>query len=239
MSTDGRFELESIRMRGVEFLVGGRFYTAVPDDQRLERAPSGLPKPYAVLHLGTIYAQTDDRTIMGEEDQPHVMPFSVACYATSADAARSIAGSVRDLFIGWTPSPGSEPITAPGASSYRDRDAAGTPTLFVEVVGLETVINVGSNDGSVPTPGSAPGGSPIDTIAQIVAGLLGEAVAQPVRYDFPTPVAEWPMPHSFGRIPAFRAYALDGTRMLAGEVATLTDVNVSWAQPQAGFAILS
>lgn len=239
MSTDGTFERASILLRGQQFLLGGRFHDSVPDDARLERSPSGLPKPYAVLHVGTIYAQPDDRTIMGEEDQPHVMPFSVAIYAPTAEVARSAAGSVRETFIGWTPSPGSEPVTAPGGSAYRDRDAAGTPTLFVEVVGLETVINVGDNDGSVPTPGSAPGGSPIATIEDIVRGLLGDAVAPPVRYDFPNPVGLWPMVHAFGRIPSFRAYSLTGERLLAGEVATDALVTVEWGQPQAGFAILS
>lgn len=180
MSTDGAFERAGILARGRQYLLGGRFHDSLPDDVHLERSANGRPKPYAVLHFGTIYAQSGDRSIMGEEDQPHVMPFSVACYAQNAEAARDTAGAVRDLFIGWTPSPGSEPIAAPGGSSYRDRDSSGAPTLFVESVAFETVINVGSNEGFVPSAGTmAPGGAPLATVENLIAAALATHIADP------------------------------------------------------------
>lgn len=249
MSTDGEFERKAIAARARAYLLGGRVYNGVPDDAALERNAQGLVKPYAVLHWGAIYASPSQRSIMGEQDQPHVMPFSVALYAPNADAAQASAAAVRELFIGWIPSPGSEEIVVPGGLAFRDRDATAGPTLAVEVVPFETVINVGSNDGLTPGPGSDPGtgGTEIATIEQMIHDALlaytptppgGEAGPAEV-HAFPNPVGQWSMVHGLGRPPSVATYSLSGERLITDEVVTANQVVVTWAQGQSGFAVLT
>ena len=183
MSFDGDFERLAILARARAYLLGGRVHNGVPDDTDLERNEQGLVKPYAVLHWGAIYASPDDRTIMGEEEQPHVMPFSIACYAPSAQAAQASAGAARSLFVGWQPSPGSEEIVVPSGLSFRDRDSTAGPTLSVEVVALETVINVGDNGGFAPSPGTlAPGGAPLSDVTTIVNTAIADHVNDPTPH---------------------------------------------------------
>lgn len=239
MSTDGGFERASIEARGAAFLLGGRFYPSVPDEAVLERFASGAIKPYAVVHYGIIYASPDSRSMMGEEDQPHVMPFSVECIAADAEAARAAAGAVRALYVGWEPSPGSESIVAPGGTSFRDRDSGGAPTRYREVVALETVINVGSNEGYVPTPGGAPGGAALDTIESIVQAYVASLSKTFERHDFPNPVGSWPMEHALGRIPSVTLYGRDGRLLLTDVDATEATALATWGSPTAGFAILT
>lgn len=239
MSTDGGFERASIEARGAAFLLGGRFYPSVPDEAVLERFASGAIKPYAVVHYGIIYASPDSRSMMGEEDQPHVMPFSVECIAADAESARAAAGAVRALYVGWEPSPGSESIVAPGGTSYRDRDSGGAPTRYREVVALETVINVGSNEGYVPTPGGAPGGAAIDTIESIVQAYVLSLSKTFERHNFMNPVGQWSGVHALGRIPSVALYSLTGELLVSDVTVTETTYLVTWANPTAGFVILT
>jgi hypothetical protein len=191
VSTDPTFERKSILARARAYLLGGRVFDSIPDDQAVPRNEQGAVKPYAVIHYGTVYRLGTSRSLVGEEEQPHVLPITIQCYAAHIEAARTSAGAVRDLFVGWHASPGSDEITSPGGTAYRDRDAAGTPTLYVEAVALECVFNLGSNDGFVPSPGTIePGGAPLADVQQIVDEALGEHIDDPEphrAYDIDMP----------------------------------------------------
>lgn len=239
MTTDPTFERTAIRLRAQAFLLGGRVYDSIPDDFALERSENGV-KPYAVIHYGTVFRLGTSRSLVGEEEQPQVLPVTITCYARSQEAARASAGAVRDLFVGWSPSPGSSEMEAPSGTAYRDRDSAGTPTLFAEAVSLETVFNLGSNDGYVPGPGSIDGGGvPIDTIQSIVQDFLASAHVAYERHDFPIPTGQWSITHSLGRVPTVTTYDMSGNRILSDYEASDTLVIVTWAVPQAGFVILT
>jgi hypothetical protein len=243
MSTDPTFERTSILLRAQEYLLGGRVYSSIPDDQRLERGPTGRVRPYAVVHYGTVYRLGTSRSLVGEEEQPHVLPITIQCYAPNIEAAQASAGAVRDLFVGWQASPGSDEITSPGGTAYRDRDSAGTPTLYIEAVSLECVFNLGSNDGAVPTPGGAPGFETIDTIETLAAAAVAKALAEQqvtqIRYDFPVPVGSWPIHHALGHVPSVRTYDLMGVRLFTDEESDEQNTLLTWANPTAGFAILT
>lgn len=242
MSVDGDFERESITLR-LKQLVGGRVYPGVPDDTQLERNSAGAIKPFISVSFDTPYATGNDRSLDGEQEQPHFLPLTVECWGGSDLVAQAVAGEARKLLIGWIASPSSSEIRAtPGGGRFSNRSAGAAPTRFVEVQAFETTINLGSNDGAIPTPGGAPGFESVDTIATIAAAAVAKALAEQqitqLRFDFPNPVGEWPIHHALGHIPSVRTYSLAGIRLYTDEESDEQNALLKWADPTAGYAIV-
>jgi hypothetical protein len=239
MSTTGDFERAAIVDRAKQLLVGGRVYTAVPDDAQVTKSPNGTVLPYLVIDFGNAYAIDGDRSLMGEADQPHLLPLRVEAWAATGDVAEKVAGAVREQFIGWHASPSSSEISSASGGGFSTRSSNAAPSRAVETVALELTFNLGSNDGYAVNPGSPNGGTEIETIRDIVLEILGEETKSFERHDFPNPVGQWSMVHAFGRIPSVATYSLTGERLLSDVNATTSTVLVTWANPTAGFVILT
>ena len=168
----GGLEQKAVLERAKTYLVGGRVFDYLPDEYELARDDSGQVRPYVVIHFGTVRALPTDRSLEGEEEQPHLMPFTVECWASTYEAARAVAGAVRQTFVGWAPTSSGGEITSPGGQSFRDRDSSGLPTRYLEAVALETIINAGSNDGEVIDPAGPVGTVPAQTILELVQAQI-------------------------------------------------------------------
>lgn len=126
-------------------LCGGRVYDgAIPEEARLEMADQQVIRPYIIVSFGAVFASQADRSIMDEDQQPHILPAVIECWASTVSEVRVTAGAVRRKLIGW--SPGDE-----NASSYRAvgggffpsrADSTGRPSRSMEMVSAQTVINM-------------------------------------------------------------------------------------------------
>lgn len=183
MSVDGAFERESITQR-LKLLVGGRVYPGVPDDLQLERNDAGTIRPFISISFDTPYATGVDRSLDGEEDQPHFLPLTVECWAPADPVAHAVADEARRLLVGWNPSPGASELRAtPGGGRFSNRSAGAAPTRFVEVQAFETTINLGDiPDGTVVDPGSPDGGSSIVTVQELIDRALQQHIDDPTPH---------------------------------------------------------
>lgn len=76
-----------------------------------------------------------------------------------------------------------------------------------------------------------------------VAGGIGNIVvdggtAGGIQYDQTTPSASWIIPHSLGRVPNVQVY-VGGAAVITDIQANATSVNVTFAVPQTGVAVLT
>lgn len=142
MSFDGKAERAATKIR-LLVLVGGRIHDFVPEESQLDVDADGLVLPYIVLSFGAFYPSASDRTIMGEEQQPQVMPTIVECWGPDANSVRNTAGEVRSLLVGWAPdSANATPFELRGGGWFPGRqDSSGRPTRSMESVSLATTLN--------------------------------------------------------------------------------------------------
>lgn len=148
MSFDAIAEQEAILARA-KTLVGGRVHDGLTDDASLERFDDKTIKPYIVVWFGELYDQTTDRSIVGEEQQPVIMPMIFECWGATATVCRETAGKLRPLFRGWAATENMSPIRFRGAGNFMQRDSAGLPSRFQRTVSMETILNM-----SVETEGA-------------------------------------------------------------------------------------
>lgn len=146
MSLDGAAEQEAIIARA-QALVGGRIFTSMPEEATLPVDDvTALIKPYIIITFGQVIPFGRDRSIEGEASQPHVMPARFECWAADYDQARYTAGGVRTRFIGFEPTSNSSEMMVSGGYSLNNQDSTGRPTRYVELVSMETVINLSHSD---------------------------------------------------------------------------------------------
>lgn len=182
MSTDGAFERAAIVDRAKTLLVGGRVYQQIPDETQVAKSANGTVLPYLVIDFGNAYAVDGDRSLMGEADQPHLLPFRIEAWGPTGEIAENVAGAVREQFVGWHASPSSSEITAASGGGFSTRSSNAAPSRAVETVSLELLFNLGSNDGFVPDGGSANGGTTIVSIEERIRAALQEHIDDPTPH---------------------------------------------------------
>lgn len=96
----------------------------------------------------------------------------------------------------------------------------------------------------IVTPGPqgprGPGADPAAVTAQVrdlVAGYLQDHPAQ--VHVFTDPVATWPLPHAFGRLPAVTLYSLTGRQIHTDVDADTTTASARFPFPVPGYAVLT
>jgi hypothetical protein len=142
MSLDATAEQQAIITR-LSTLCGGRVGTDEAEETlRVLDETTGLLKPFMVVTFGAVFVTGRDRSIEGEDQQPHTMPIIVECYASNRNAAGATAGAVRTRLTGFEPTDNSSEIGLGGGSWFVQRDSAGRPTLFAETVTGTTEINL-------------------------------------------------------------------------------------------------
>jgi hypothetical protein len=124
-------------------LCGGRvFVDVVPEESKLETDPdTGLVLPYIILTFGSIFPKATDRSIAGEDQQPHILPMVFECWATTGRAARRTANALLPLFVGWEPSDNASELYLAGGRSFESRDNAGRPTRAMQSVTAQIEFN--------------------------------------------------------------------------------------------------
>jgi len=144
MSFDGMAEKAAIEARLSTLLLGVRVHTEIPEESKLETYPeTGLVKPYILLSFGSFYPSADDRSMMGEEQQPQVMPVIIECWASDAGSAQKTAGAVRTIMLGWPPDPNNATaLEFRGGGWFPGRaNASGRPSRSMESVNFVTTLN--------------------------------------------------------------------------------------------------
>lgn len=145
MSLDAYSEQQAILARSASdvALAAGRAYDFIPEEQVLAKDALGIKVlPYLVLHFGGLIPLAGDRSIEGEEQQPHTMPVQWECWASSSSEARQMAGQVRTAFTGWAPnSDNASEIRLSGGTRFDNRDRSGRPSRWCEIVTGELDLN--------------------------------------------------------------------------------------------------
>lgn len=142
MSLDAVAEQEAIIARA-SILVGGRIYQEIPDETKLVLDTNGLVRPYIIISFTPVVPTARDRSLDGEEAQPHVMGVLFECWAATISAASRTAGAVRTRYTGWEPTANnSSQIMLRGGGAWARTDEAGRPIRYLETVSAETIINL-------------------------------------------------------------------------------------------------
>jgi hypothetical protein len=125
-------------------LAGGRVHEeAIPDDVQAAFDGNGDLRPFLLITWGTPYPTYRDRSIMGEEMQPFLVPMHVQAFASTVDEKNVLAGAVRNELLGWVPNPpNSSEYTFRGGGEFNNRVSSVRPTRFVELVNFELMVNL-------------------------------------------------------------------------------------------------
>lgn len=144
MSFDGVAEILATRDRLKANLVGGRVYLGLPDDEQLERDTNGIVKPYIVVYPTTpITGQTERQMGVGPERQPHILPLTIAAFASTETTALLTVAAIMKWTLGWAPGgDNSTPYEIPGGYSIAKMDAQKKPTRFEQGINLLSTINM-------------------------------------------------------------------------------------------------
>lgn len=128
----------------LQTLCGGRAFLEVVDEQKLEYFDANRTKvkPYTVLHIGEPFDLADERTIVEEEQQPMVLPFQVACWASDPDSALATAGDVRPTIRGKRVTENASPIRLGGGGQFSKGNNAVSPSLYMRLITGEMLINM-------------------------------------------------------------------------------------------------
>ena len=148
MSLDTTAEEDAILGRLRANLWSGRVLDEVPDETQIERDPAtGMILPYIVLTFGTLFPFAEDRSIEGEAQQPHVLPFVAESWAATKNDARAGANGVIKLLTGWKPTPdnASEITLTGGGGGFSNYDQ-GRPVRFLRPVAGSCIVNMSIDD---------------------------------------------------------------------------------------------
>ncbi|UOE45883.1 hypothetical protein [Agromyces larvae] len=135
MSYDGNEEIDWILgPDGIGALAGGQvFETGVPDGTDLQRYSATDPRlrPYIVARFATPFASTRGRAAgAGEDEQPHVLSFTIVVYGGVAADVRRTRAAVQRRLVDKRPSPTSGVITSSGGFSYARTETEARPSRF-------------------------------------------------------------------------------------------------------------
>lgn len=144
MSVDLVEEKENTLAR-LRVTAGGRWWEeAMPDSQRaLVDDDTADLRPFGVITWGTPYPTYRDRSMMGEESQPYIVPMHIQAIAATVGEKNALAGAVRTLLLGWAPhAENASGFTFRGGGEFNNRIQNLRPTRFIELVNFETQINL-------------------------------------------------------------------------------------------------
>lgn len=142
-SADEDAILERLRSR----LWGGRVWDELPDETMLEKdASTGLVKPYILLTFGVPFPSSRDRTIEGEAQQPHILPFVAEAWGPTKDDARAGAYGVIESLTGFKPTENSSEIGLTGGGGGFSNYDQGRPIRFMRPVAGSLIINASIDD---------------------------------------------------------------------------------------------
>jgi hypothetical protein len=145
MSLDAVTEQDAILER-LSALCGGRVFDALYDEQELSKATDGFRLPYIVVTFGDVYPLYGDRSITGEEDQPHSMVVIIECWAPAMSSARATAGAARTLLVGWAPNDNSAQMRLGRGGRFDQRDSEGRPAMYMQSITAELFLNMSVDD---------------------------------------------------------------------------------------------
>lgn len=115
---------------------------SVEDDTLLKRDADGKVIPYAVVAFGTPVKTARDRNLAKRElGQPHVLPATISLIAGDFDAAQVLMAAFVELLVDWAPSDSSDAWELKGGFGTRRNATDNTPSRYIEVLYLETVVN--------------------------------------------------------------------------------------------------
>jgi hypothetical protein len=118
-------------------------------------------EPFGVITWGTPYPTYRDRSMMGEESQPYIVPMHVQAIAATVGEKNALAGAVRRLLLGWPPHPdNASGFTFRGGGEFNNRIQNLRPTRFIELVNFETTVNLSSESVFDADPIGAAWGAP-------------------------------------------------------------------------------
>lgn len=140
---DGLAEADAILERG-KTLVGGRVSEGIPDDSVLELMDdgSGRVKPFIGVLFGEPIPVLRDRTIMGEREQPHLLPISFVTVAADATTARTVSAALLRLYEDWQPSPSASGMVPAGGYQFGTKSTETKPGQYTRVRQMTTIINL-------------------------------------------------------------------------------------------------
>lgn len=141
MSADGYPEQELLLTR-LEVLCGGQIYDSVPEETELARDADGLVLPYIVVSFGDVMPLYGDRSIEGEEAQPHSMVVVMECWGSIQKMVRATAGAVRTRTLGWEANDNAGQMSLGRGGRFTQTDAEGRPTRYMQSVTAEMPINM-------------------------------------------------------------------------------------------------
>lgn len=141
---DGVAEEEAILTRLKDNLVGGRVYDQITDEMQATWGNVGEVAPYILVDFGAAYPTGKDRVVgAGELSEPYAMTVGIACWGSKAADVRRLAGAVRRVLIGWTPTESSAPMTGMGSASFSAQSArVQVPSRTMRMVMLQVVFNL-------------------------------------------------------------------------------------------------
>ena len=146
MAAHGLEERRATLARMKTINAGRAHQGSVEDATFLTRDDDGRVNPYAVVDFGTPVKTARDRTLAKRElGQPHVLPATVSLIAGDYDAAQVLMADYVELLVDWAPSDSSDSWELKGGFGTRRNATDNTPSRYIEVLYLETVVNQAVN----------------------------------------------------------------------------------------------
>lgn len=133
---------ETAILERLSVLWGGRVLDELPDESELERDEVGVVKPYIVLTFGVLFPSGQDRSLDGEDAQPHVLPFVAESWGPTKNDARAGAYGVIRRLTGFKPTENSSEIALTGGGGGFANHDQGRPVMFMRPVAGMCIVNM-------------------------------------------------------------------------------------------------
>lgn len=108
-------------------IAGGRVYEMVPAEDAIPKNADGSIKPFVVVQVGSPIASANDRTIMGERQQPQRIAATIVAIAATVDEAKPLRATIINTLLDNRLTTNASPMKLNGGYTLPRLDANNKP----------------------------------------------------------------------------------------------------------------
>lgn len=108
-------------------IAGGRVYEIMPAEDAIPKRTDGSVNPFVVVQIGSPIASANDRTIMGERQQPQRIAATIVSIAGTMAEANPLRAAIINMLLDYRLTTNASPMKLNGGYSLPRLDANNKP----------------------------------------------------------------------------------------------------------------